>query len=302
MIITPQVGKKLGATVTGLDPRTASDQDFAALRDAIYSTKIVVLKNQSLSLAEFVALGRRLGRPEIYYQPMYHHPDQKEIFVSSNVNDDEKQIGVPKTGKFWHADYQFMANPFGLTLIYPQVVPMTSRGTYFIDMGEAYERLPDELKSAIVGTRVVQSVRRYFKIRPTDVYRPVTELLEEIEQETPAIQHSTTFKHPVTGETVLYISEGFTSAILDIWGQPMEGDILRKLLEATGQLDMTFQHENVHLQTFEAGDLLIWDNRSLIHRALHTTTPEPAVSYRVTVHDEYPFYEGVASLADSTAS
>ena len=63
-------------------------------------------------------------------------------------------------------------------------------------------------------------------------------------------------------------------------------ELLRELLAATGQLDDTFEHEDIHLQTFEKGDLLIWDNRTLIHRARHTATPEPAVSYRVTVYDD----------------
>jgi alpha-ketoglutarate-dependent taurine dioxygenase len=54
---------------------------------------------------------------------MCHHPEQREIFVSSNVISGDTRVGVPQTGKFWHADYQFMPNPFGLTLIYPQVVP-----------------------------------------------------------------------------------------------------------------------------------------------------------------------------------
>ncbi|KPC75455.1 hypothetical protein ADL35_25060, partial [Streptomyces sp. NRRL WC-3753] len=53
------------------------------------------------------------------------------------------------------------------------------------------------------------------------------------------------------------------------------------------RLDRDFGHENIHLQTFERGDLLVWDNRSLIHCARHTTTPEPTVSFRVTVHDEF---------------
>jgi taurine dioxygenase len=51
-------------------------------------------------------------------------------------------------------------------------------------------------------------------------------------------------------------------------------------------LDTSFEHDNIHLQTFEKGDLLVWDNRSLVHRALHTSNSEPAVSYRVTVYDD----------------
>src|SRR5205823_910776 len=146
----------------------------------------------------------------------------------------------PQTGKFWHADYQFMPNPFGLTVIQQQVVPKGNRGTYFIDMGQAFQKLPAELKVAIAGTRCRHSVRRYFKIRPTDVYRPITELLDEIERETPAVIHPTTFTHPVTGETVLYISEGFTYAIEAADGTPMDSRLLQDLFEVTGQLDTTF--------------------------------------------------------------
>jgi taurine dioxygenase len=158
-------------------------------------------------------------------------------------------------------------------------------------MGRAYENLPPGLKATITGTRCLHSARRYFKIRPTDVYRPVTEVLGEIERETPAVAHPTVLRHPATGENILYLSEGFAYALEDAAGNVLDDTILQQVFEATGQMDATFEHENIHLQTFDKGDLLIWDNRSLIHRALHTLKPEPAVSYRVTVHDDYPFYE-----------
>lgn len=294
MRVSRQAGAKLGATAEDFELATASDSDFAKITETVYSEKIVVLKGQELSPQEFVALGRRLGRPEEYYEPMYHHPEEKLIFVSATTNEDGTQIGVPKTGKFWHADYQFMPQPFGLTLIYPQVIPAHNRGTYFIDMGRAYESLTDDLKAELSGTRSWFSVRRYFKIRPEDVYRPIGEILEEIELKTPPISHPTLFRHPATGETILYNSEGFTCGIEDASGDPLPGSLLRRVLEETGQLDTTFRSELIHMQTFERGDLLIWDNRSLIHRARHTTTPEPTVSFRVTVHDKYPFHDNVA--------
>jgi taurine dioxygenase len=236
-----------------------------------------------------------MGEPEIYYNPMYHHPEHKEIFVSSNVPEDGKQVGVPQTGKFWHADYTFMPKPFGITIIYPQVVPQENRGTYFIDMGQAYEKLSGDLKLAIKDTYIIHTARHYFKIRPTDVYRPIGEVLKEIAQETPDVRHPATFEHPVTGETVLYLNAGFADKIQDANGNALECGLLSSLLEATGQLDATFKHENIHLQTFEKGDLLIWDNRSLVHRALHAVKPEPTASYRVTVHDAHKFYPGIAA-------
>ncbi|MFF9768372.1 TauD/TfdA dioxygenase family protein [Streptomyces sp. NPDC014636] len=293
MKITDQPGSALGATVEDFDHAGASDADIEALKRTVYTKKIAVLKGQHLSPRQFLDLGERLGRPETYYEPMYHHPEIKEIFVSSNVPENGKQIGVPKTGKFWHADYQFMPDPFGITLIHPQVVPRKNRGTYFIDMGRAHERLPQDLKKEIAGTYCRHSVRKYFKIRPHDVYRPLSEILEEVERKTPAVRQPTTFVHPLTGETVLYISEGFTVGIEDADGEPLDDDLLQRLFEATGQLDDSFGHDNIHLQSFERGDLLIWDNRSLIHRARHTATPEPTVSYRVTVHDEHALHDGI---------
>ncbi len=142
MQIKDQPGAALGATVEDFDHTTASEADIETLLRTVYTKKIAVLKGQDLTPEQFLALGRRLGRPETYYEPMYKHPDVPEIFVSSNVPEGGKQIGVPKTGKFWHADYQFMPDPFGITLIHPQVIPEKNRGTYFIDMGKAYERLP----------------------------------------------------------------------------------------------------------------------------------------------------------------
>lgn len=294
MEITERIGQDIGAAVTGFDHTAAAPDDIAAVKAAVYSRKIVLLKNQDLTPRQFLELGKLFGRPETYYEPMYKHPEVEEIFVSSNVPKDGKQIGVPKTGKFWHADYQFMPDPFGLTFIYPQVIPEKNRGTYFIDMGKAYEALPEDLKKQAAGTFAEHSVRKYFKIRPTDVYRPISEIIEEVDTKTPPVVKPTTFTHPMTGETVLYISEGFTLGLQDEEGKPLETDLLHRLFTATGQLDDDFTHPNIHLQTFEKGDLLVWDNRSLIHRARHTTTPEPTVSFRVTVHDEHKLYDEVA--------
>lgn len=285
MKISPQVGKKFGIIVEDFNAETATAEDIAELKKAVYTNKIAVLKNQDLDPAQFLALGKRMGEVAEYYEPVYHHPEVKEVFVSSNVKEqDGSQMGVPKTGKFWHSDYQFMPRPFDLTLIYPQVVPSKNRGTYFINMADAYEKLPADLKEAVKDTTATHSVLRYFKIRPTDVYRPISEIIDEVNAKTPPVTDATAVPHPFTDETILYLSEGFTLSVQDAQGND-RADLLKELLTASGQLDRTYEHENIHLQTFEKGDMLVWDNRTLVHRALHTATPEPAVSYRVTVYD-----------------
>ena len=280
-----RVSQQGGIGVVVEDFDSASDDDVLALKQAVYRDKIVVLKEQNLDPGQFLALGQRLGTAEKYYEPIYHHPEVPEVFVSSNVVEGEKRIGVPKTGKFWHSDYQFMPRPFDLTLIYPQVVPTKNRGTFFIDLCKAYENLSEELKLAVKGTTARHSVRRYFKIRPSDVYRPISEVLDEVDAKTPPVDTPTVVPHRFTDESQLYISEGFTLGITDSEGRDQPG-LLRELLTASGQLDQDFEHPAIHLQTFDKGDMLIWDNRSLVHRALHTATSEPAVSFRVTVYDD----------------
>ncbi|MFI9508001.1 TauD/TfdA dioxygenase family protein [Nocardia sp. NPDC052566] len=272
-----------GVVVEGFDP--TSTDDVREVKRAVYRERIALVKGVELEPRQLLALAGAFGTPVPYYEPIYHHPDLPEVFVSSNIDSGPQRIGVPKTGKFWHSDYQFMPRPFDLTFIQPKVVPTRDRGTYFIDLARAHDELDPALRRAVAGTTATHSVRRYFKIRPDDVYRPIHEVLDEIDARTPPVTLPTIHAHPHTGREVVYISEGFTTTITEPDGTERP-DLLRELFAATGQLDDTFEHPAIRLQTFEAGDLLIWDNRSLIHRALHTTTPEPAVSHRVTVFDD----------------
>ena len=163
----------IGVTVSNFDAAGASDEQIAEVLDLVYRRRIVVLRDQQLTPKQFVELGHRMGRPDVYYEPMYRHPEHEEIFVSSTVPTDGKQVGVPQTGKFWHADYQFMPRPFGITMTHPLQVPSSNRGTYYIDMTTAYRTLPAALRDTIDGTVAVQTAARYFKIRPSDVYRPI---------------------------------------------------------------------------------------------------------------------------------
>lgn len=108
MKVQYQDNQGMGVVVYDFNHTTASDQDIEDVKQLIYEYKIVVIKEQDLSPDEYCDFGYRLGEVEKYYQPMYHHPEREEIFVSSNVAENGQQVGVPKTGKFWHADYAFM--------------------------------------------------------------------------------------------------------------------------------------------------------------------------------------------------
>ncbi|QIS11720.1 (3R)-3-[(carboxymethyl)amino]fatty acid oxygenase/decarboxylase [Nocardia arthritidis] len=272
-----------GVVVEGFDP--ADGDDIRDLKRAIYRERIALVRGLDLDPHRLLALASAFGQPVRYYEPIYAHPEVPDVFVSSNVDSGPRRVGVPKTGKFWHSDYQFMPRPFDLTFIHPVAVPSRDRGTYFIDLARAHETIDARLRAAVAGTTATHSVHRYFKIRPADVYRPISEVLAEIQRRTPPVTMPTIHPHPHTGADVVYVSEGFTTMITEPDGTERP-DLLHELLDATGQLDETMEHPAIRLQTFDAGDLLIWDNRSLIHRARHTSTDEPTVSHRVTVYDD----------------
>lgn len=295
MRTTVRSGPCTAIEVHDFDPAMASADDVARIRRHVYADKVVVLKRQQLKPAAFVELGRHFGTPVSYYEPMYHHPESDAIFVSSNLSRTTGQLGVPKTGGFWHADYQFMPKPFAITMLYPQLLPSTTRGTRFINMATAYQRLSPRLKEAIEGTFCTHSARRYVKIRPSDVYRPIGEVLADIERVTPPQRWPTVLSHPVTGERILYLSEAFTFGIDDDRGNALPTSLIEDLLAESGQLDSTYGHPNIFMQTYEPGDVVLWDNRTLIHRALHNPGNEPSESFRVTLTDDHPLSSEAAA-------
>lgn len=266
-----------------------TDDEIHDLKQVVCQTGIVVLKGQTASASEFVRFGRRIGEICPYYERMYRHPEHEEIFVSSNCQTDGKLVGVPRTGKFWHSDYAFMQKPFAFTIIYPQVVSSQNRGTYFIDMAQAYERLSPNLKARLVGAMGTHSVRRYFKIRPTDVYRPTGEILAEVDRNTPPVKHPAVIRHPVTGALILYVSRGFTETLTLADDNADAAVVLHDLMVETGQADDDFSHPNIGLLNITERDIILWDNRRFVHHAKHSDKIEPTKTFRLTAYDKLPF-------------
>jgi taurine dioxygenase len=261
----------------------AIDHEIHRLKALIYQHKLIVLRNQKLTIEQYVNLAKKIGTPQIYFQSNYHHPDHPEIFVSSNVPVNGKKIGVAGTGRYWHTDCAFQAEPLSLTMLYPQVLPASIRETYYIDMQQVYENLPADLRQAIEGKFAIHEAKWRYKVQEWDIDRAIIDIIREFEKQAPAVPHPVVITHPVTQQRSLYISEGFTTGIAGCSYEESQ-QILQALFD--------FVHREEHIQThiWQEGDILLWDNRPLLHKASTVPKGEPSVSYRIGIYDELPFY------------
>lgn len=274
---------QIGARVEGVDVLDLSASALDELKGLVYEHRLVVFRGQRLDEERYIEFGRRLGQIEPYFQDNYHHPEHPEIFVSSNVPMNGEKVGVAATGRMWHADYSMFDRPLSFTMVYPQILPRTRRGTNYIDMARVYDALPEDLKRRVEGVSAFHEATYYYKIQPKDIDRAIAELMDEFRQLSPGAIHPLVITHPVTRQKQLYLSRGFTTRLIGI-GHEEGQELLAELC------DFVERDEHVRRHGWEEGDILLWDNRVLIHHASPAGPGEASRSYRISLYDELPPY------------
>lgn len=282
--IQPAATGQIGAVISGLNVETLTKDEAKTVLDTVYRDKLVVIRDQNLDTHQYIQLAQKLGTPQVYFQSNYHHKDHPEIFVSSNVLDNGKKDGVSGTGQYWHTDCSFQDNPLSLTMVYPQIIPPSVRYTNYIDLEMVYNKLPADLKAFISDKTIIHEGKLRYKIQPSDIDRSLADIIKEVQQMAPAVKHPAVITHPITGNEILYINEGFSTGIDDCTHEQSQV-MLQKFLEFIDQ------PENVHIHHWQEGDILLWDNRPLIHKASPIPKGEQSKSYRIGIYDEYEFYK-----------
>jgi taurine dioxygenase len=282
--------QSIGVELSDIDLSTIDEEQVRLVRDLVYKHHLIAFRNQNISTQKYLEFARKIGRPQIYFQDNYHHPEHPEIFVSSNVLENGKKVGVSGTGRYWHTDCAFQPEPLSLTLLSPQILPTSIRETYYINMNQVYEELPSDLKAQVDGKYALHEAKWRYKMQACDVDRAAIDILNEVEKLAPPTTHPAVITHPISHLPALYISEGFTTGIVGL-NHEENKQIIAKLFE--------FIHQDKYVRThiWKEGDLLMWDNRMLIHKASSVPKGESSMSYRIGVYDDLPFY-----LSDRTNS
>ena len=121
--------------------RPLSDATFAALEQAFYANQVLALRAQQVTAAQFMAFARRIGPPQPHVIDQFHHPEDPNILILSNVKKDGLPTGLQDAGSYFHTDYSYLAVPARATTLYSRVVPQVGGDTLFANQLAAYDDL-----------------------------------------------------------------------------------------------------------------------------------------------------------------
>jgi taurine dioxygenase len=259
VILIDPLAPALGAEIQDVDlSRPLDEPAFAQIRDAFHAHSVILFRGQRLTEDQHIAFSRRFGSLEIHVAKQYLLPGHPEIVVLSNVVENGKPKGIEDAGRYWHSDLSYMSRPSLGSLLYALDVPAEGGDTLFASMHAAYDALPDALKRRIAG---LKAIHRYGdRWRKDAAEGRARAALSDTETALPDAIHPVVRIHPATGRPALYVNEGFTVGIVGMADSDARA-LLDALFAFSTRPEFTYRHR------WRRGDLLFWDNRSVVHSA-----------------------------------
>jgi taurine dioxygenase len=270
---------RLGAELIGVDLVRGVDHAlFRSIHEAFLEYQVLLFGTQDLPPGRQVEFARHFGEVQIHVMNQYHADGHPELYRLSNLDEHGNPNGKhPDKGTLaWHTDGSWRRVTGQATIIYGEVVAGEGGETHFCDMYGAYERLTPEWKTRIANLRAVHNLdfsrtRRHGEDPMTEAQR----------REVPPVDHPIVRTHPETGRKCLFLGDHAE------YIAGMDYGAGRALIDELNALavhpDLTYEHR------WTPGELIVWDNRCLMHRA---TEYDPAVQRRVvrrcTVLGEVP--------------
>ncbi|MGZ5176144.1 MAG: TauD/TfdA dioxygenase family protein, partial [Burkholderiales bacterium] len=241
---------------------------------------VLVIRGQKLEPADFLGFAARFGELKPHLVKKSHHPHYPELMVMDNriidVKKNVEEANAPpllvKLGAVWHTDLSYEYVTAKATGMHALAVPSTGGDTPFSNMYTAYETLSEKLKNKIEGLSASYKYGGRGKRQ--------LERLEDADRDRAPALHPLVQVHPETGRKILYFNGG---QVIDILGVDAdESDVLIAQLKAhTESADGDYRHK------WQAGDVVIWDNRCSIHTATGDyPVNERRTMWRTTVMNE----------------
>jgi len=258
-------GGALGADVYGVDlSRPVSDADFKKMAGAWGEHLVLRFSGQKIddpTLMKFSARFGDLDRVPIAAAGFDRMDSgvveeaQQWVAVIANVKKNGKAVGgLGSYELVWHTDMSYNPLPPRASLLYALEVPPDGGNTGFLNMYSAYETLPDHLKKAIEGKTCIHDSSR----NSAGELRKGFQTTHDVTR-TPGAVHPLVRLHPVTGRKALFLGRRPGAYIHGLGVEESE-----RLLDAIWA--HATQERFAWYQKWRIGDLVMWDNRCVMHR------------------------------------
>jgi taurine dioxygenase len=272
-------GAALGAEIRGVDlARPLDDADFAAIERAYNEHGVIFFRDQHIMPAQQVAFTRRFGEIAFnIFGERWSVPGAPEIVVVSNLTENGRPIGIRRAGENWHSDMCYTARPPRGTMLHAREIPdlngLSLGDTEFASAAASYDALPQSMKDRIAGRRAIfDFAARKRAFPPTQA---------EIERN-PPIRHPIVRTHPYTGRKCLYVMRDDCTGIEGLEPEEAEGLIC-------ALADHIVKPQFVYRHRWRVGDLLMWDNCTVQHRAIQDyDLPQRRLMHRTTMGGSVP--------------
>lgn len=273
--------KSIGADIVGVDlAQPLSEFDFRIIFDAWMAHLVLRFRGQHLDKEQLLAFTERFGEPDTAPINAIGKPwieGYPKLAVMSNITVDGQPVGSLGYGEaVWHTDMSYNEVTASAALLYALEVTETGGETGFVNMYEAYETLPADLKAAIEGKQIKHDASRNSAGELRKGYQDVTD-----PREAPGALHPIVVRHPVTRRRALYLGR-----------RPFGYVVGLPLNESEALLDRLWAHAARHdkawFQKWSVGDLLIWDNRCAMHKRTAFDPQERRFMLRTQVKGSRP--------------
>ena len=274
-----QTNAAAGAEIRGVDlAKPLDDASFATIEHALHTHGVIFIRDQQLTPAQQVDFTRRFGEPDFNFNAGNFGIDgSPEIYKISNIIEDGRAIGTRRAGETWHTDMSYATHPASATMLYAIEVPrlhgLTLGDTAFANAALAWDALPAEMQHKIADLKGVFDFRGRKRSSPVSA--------ENIAQY-PPVQHPIVRSHPRTGRKSLYVVRDDCTAIVG-----MDDAQGLALIEALA--DHIIRPEFIYQHHWREGDVVVWDNCTVQHRAvLDYDLPQRRLMWRTTLKGDAP--------------
>jgi taurine dioxygenase len=247
----------LGAEVRCGDVRVLDEAAFREIRRAALDHLVLLIRGQKLTDPELIAFGRQFG--ELDFAPLAKTGREKsrphqEIVVVSNVLESGVPIGVLRDAEVvWHSDNSYRDRPLSYSMLHALEVPAAGGDTGFANMYLALETLPPDLRKRIEGRTLKHDMTYNSAGDLREGFAPIADV-----RNAPGPSHPIVRTHPDTGHNALYLGRRPNAYVNGLTLAESE-DLLDALWRHATQPQFTWRHQ------WRAGDVLIWDNRCVMH-------------------------------------